>query len=109
MASIVPRRDLPVVPVGRPSQNLGHPHHAQLDHHTNLPVNIFESNPLTINRGLTNALQQTAKSAQPNGGASGLLAVIQRRTASIVRKPPVVPTLGTPTGQTSSNVDYRRG
>jgi len=51
---IIPRRQGLPVPFGRPSSNLGSIFNAQINQH-NLPVNIFESNPLPF-RGLSKRL-----------------------------------------------------
>lgn len=56
MASpVIPRRATSTVPLGRPSVNLGGIFNSQINRGTNVPTNLFESNPLPI-RGALNAL-----------------------------------------------------
>lgn len=108
MANNIVHRTAPSIPLGRPSQNLGHIFNSQLNQHTNLPISIFSSNPLsmnqpTLNKGLQNAKIRTAN-AQAQGGARGLLEQLATRVYHVFRIGPPVTTLkptqnvtGTPT------------
>lgn len=60
----IPHRGVEPIAMGRPSYNLGNVFHSQLNVNRTLPVNIFESHPLTLSRGLLSARSMTVKAAQ---------------------------------------------